>query len=165
MSDSAAFQATYADWKVIKTRKLVQVILELPLEHSDAAYQALGGMPNVAAEVWVGVARLDPNVRRQKPVESVSSKPQHTTTSEEGKPARLSYAQRAGLLSNRSDFQLFLNKRYGTARNKEAAADQVRKLCEVESRADILPNTKAAVYFDTLESAFGCWLIGPSVGV
>src|SRR5690348_1035465 len=55
---AAAFQATYSDWKVVKGRKVVQVVFELPLETADAAYQALGGMPIPANEVWCGIARL-----------------------------------------------------------------------------------------------------------
>ena len=57
-SDPAAFRAVYSDWRLIRTRKVVQVVLELPLEEADRAYSALGGMPRPDAEVWCGVARL-----------------------------------------------------------------------------------------------------------
>jgi hypothetical protein len=56
---AAAFRATYSDWRLIKGRKVVQIVFELPLELSGSAYDALGGMPNTAAEVWCGIARLD----------------------------------------------------------------------------------------------------------
>lgn len=61
MSEAAAFRATYSDWKLIRTRKCVQIVFEIPVEQSDAAYDALGGMPNPAAEVWCGIARLNLN--------------------------------------------------------------------------------------------------------
>jgi hypothetical protein len=54
-----AFRATYSDWKVVKGRKVIQVVLELPLEAADQAYQVLGGMPMAANEIWCAVARLD----------------------------------------------------------------------------------------------------------
>lgn len=59
MSAPAAFQATYSDWKLIRSRKVVQICLEVPIEAAGQAYNALGGMPNPASEVWVGVARLN----------------------------------------------------------------------------------------------------------
>lgn len=58
----AVFKAAYADWKLIKTRKVVQICFELPLETADLAYRVLGGMPNPAAETWCAVARLNPVV-------------------------------------------------------------------------------------------------------
>lgn len=63
MTDAAAFEATFTDWRLIKGRKVVQVVLEVPLELADRAYQALGGMPDPAGSVWVAVARL--NTERQ----------------------------------------------------------------------------------------------------
>lgn len=60
MIDAGSFQATYADWKVIKTRKVIQIILEVPIEDEKRAYTALDGMPTSANEIWVGVARLHP---------------------------------------------------------------------------------------------------------
>lgn len=55
---SDAFSATYSDWKLIRTRKVVQIVLEVPIEAADHAYKVLGGMPNPASEIWVGVARF-----------------------------------------------------------------------------------------------------------
>ena len=54
----AAFQAVYADFKLIKTRGMTQFIFEVPIEHSDAAYQVLGGMPVQGESVWVAIARI-----------------------------------------------------------------------------------------------------------
>lgn len=54
----AAFEATYSDWRVIKGRKVVQIVVELPLEKADHAYKVLGGMPNQGAEAWLAIARL-----------------------------------------------------------------------------------------------------------
>lgn len=73
-------------------------------------------------------------------------------------PARVNrYTKRAGLLPNDRLFQVFLNKKYGTPMSRDEAANKIRELCDVATRADIQPNTKAAVFFDTLESAFIGW--------
>ena len=58
MEKPAAFSATYSDWKVIKTRQVVQIVLEVPLKAADHAYNVLGGMPTFEAEQWFAVARL-----------------------------------------------------------------------------------------------------------
>lgn len=59
MTDTAAFSATYSDWKLIKTRGVVQIVLEVPLKAAGHAYNVLGGMPDYENEKWVGVARLE----------------------------------------------------------------------------------------------------------
>ena len=38
---AAAFRASYSDWKLIKTRSVVQIVFEVPLEAADEAYQVL----------------------------------------------------------------------------------------------------------------------------
>ena len=59
MTKPAAFKGTYADWKLVKTRGVVQIIVEVPLAESDDAYEILGGMPNPAQERWVAIAAIN----------------------------------------------------------------------------------------------------------
>lgn len=58
MNGKMAFRAAYADWKLIKTRGVVSISFEVPLNESHLAYEALGGMPVAAKEIWCAVARL-----------------------------------------------------------------------------------------------------------
>jgi len=58
MENPAAFSASYSDWKVIKGRKVVQIVLEVPLEAAHHAYNVLGGMPKFGSEEWFAVARM-----------------------------------------------------------------------------------------------------------
>ena len=58
MTDKAAFSATYSDWKVVKTRRVVQIVFEVPLEAAGHAYNVLGGMPRFEKEEWFAIARL-----------------------------------------------------------------------------------------------------------
>jgi hypothetical protein len=60
VSDQAAFSASYSDFRIIKGRKVVQVVLELPLEAAGHAWNVLGGVPDPSKETWFAVARLDP---------------------------------------------------------------------------------------------------------
>ena len=38
----AAFKATYSDLRFVKSRKVAQIVLELPLEQADGFIQAFG---------------------------------------------------------------------------------------------------------------------------
>ncbi len=58
MNSPAAFSATYSDWRVIKGRKVVQIVFEVPLEASGHAYNVLSGMPNFGSEKWFAIARM-----------------------------------------------------------------------------------------------------------
>lgn len=50
--------ASFSDFKLIKGRKVCQLVCEVPLEQADAALIALGGLPNPHAERWVGIVPL-----------------------------------------------------------------------------------------------------------
>lgn len=56
---SAAFRATYSDFRLVKGRKVVQFVFEVPLEAADEAFKAVGGMPNPMAEQWFAIAKLE----------------------------------------------------------------------------------------------------------
>jgi hypothetical protein len=59
MSDPAAvFSAAYADWKLIKTRGVVSISFEVPIEAAGHAYNVLSGMPSPMDEKWFAIARL-----------------------------------------------------------------------------------------------------------
>ncbi len=75
---NAAFQATYADFKLIKTRGVVSVSFELPVEQAQLALDVLGGMPIAASEVWCAIARLNPGAdAKQNFVPSTTSSASH----------------------------------------------------------------------------------------
>jgi hypothetical protein len=151
---AAAFKASYAEWKVIKTRACVQLVFELPIEKADEAYQALGGMPIAAREVWCAIARLEEKGLVQygqiKAAVSETTQPPSPTVSRIGageaerrKFSDMSPAQQAGILCNERPFQLFLSEKFGhlsedaAYENESEAADCVRELCNVKSRADL----------------------------
>lgn len=171
--NAAAFKATYSDFRLIKGRKVVQFVFELPIEQADVALKVVGGMPNPAAEVWCAVARLDPTKIESEvvPTEGRQRAPRETGTIDTSPasvpdiPARAinRLAQRAGILCNDPLFHRYLGEKHHVQQSHDRqattllAAAFVRNYCKVESRADILPNTEAATRLDLLESAFVCW--------
>lgn len=160
MNKPAAFLATYSDWKLIRTRQCVQLVFELPLHDADKAYNALGGMPNSGAEVWCGISRIDPNkIGAGPPKEEDRATPSDHPPPNSRKPVapekRLTV--RAAILSNDPLFQRYLRIIGNVVENDASAAAYIREFCQVVSRKDILPGTKAAIRLDSLESAFIGW--------
>lgn len=51
-------QGTYSDFKMIKTRSVCQVIIELPLEQAES-FISMFGIPQPSQEKWVALAMLN----------------------------------------------------------------------------------------------------------
>ena len=49
--DKAVLSATYSDFKLIRTRKVVSISFEVPLERANEINQILG-LPDPAMEKW-----------------------------------------------------------------------------------------------------------------
>ena len=58
MDDKAVITGTYSDLKIIKTRKVVQVIIECPIEQFEHIVKVVGG-PRSDQEIPVCIARMD----------------------------------------------------------------------------------------------------------
>lgn len=134
-----AIKATFSDFKLIKTRKVAQIVLEVPIEAANAALQSLGGVPQFDAEQWVAVAPLDPDAAPEPAPEP---------------PKReMTMPQWAGMMCNDERFQRFLGipKCVGDA---DATASALRLECGVNSRADIKGGTPAGERFRMLMTDF-----------
>lgn len=170
---AAVIKATYSDWKLIKTRGVVQMIFEVPLNEADSAYQVVGGMPDAAGERWFAIARLDPekvkggeaNNRR-----SISEPDKTPPAPAPDQPARakswhdMSPAQQAGMLCAYPAFINFLRAEYNSSIISNAdAAVHVRSLCGVDSRADIDKSSAAQMRWRNLVSQYRAWMKEPEV--
>lgn len=170
MTRPAAFKATYSDWKLIKTRSVVQIVFEVPLNEADAAYHVVGGMPDVGAERWFGIAaiklgggtgsQLTPPVEAAGPCGEAADRP-HKPRKPVAAEKRL--AQQAGILCADPVFWAFLREAvtervpHFDARDEESATRAVREFCCVESRALITPDSEAGAYWNELYSRFTAW--------
>ena len=156
-----AFRATYADWKLIKSRSVVQVIFEVPLHEADAAYEVLGGMPAPAAEQWFGIAALTKEVGHEV-IAAQTASPRRLD-----KPAGakrdwrdLPPAQQAGIRCEEPSFEAFLKEeRSDDWHESQDAAECVRLICGVSTRADLGTNHKARVIWTQLNSQFEAWKV------
>ncbi|MBS7545094.1 hypothetical protein [Ancylobacter oerskovii] len=142
MSSPAAFQGTYSDMRPVKSRKVLQIVVEIPIEQG-AAFVAAFGMPNPGTESWVALAKLV----------SPEAKPKDSRRWDE-----LSPAQQAGIRCAEKSFWAFLTERGHPCDTAENAAAFVRSWCGVRSRADIAGNERAEAAWLELDGEYLAWM-------
>lgn len=148
----AAFRATYSDWRLVKTRQVVQVVFEVPIEDADAAYEVLGGMPNFGTEQWFGIAAITAEAPRQ-----IESK---RTAGERRNWEDLQPQQQAGIRCDERAFATFLFEEHKSDYLEAAndPAECVRLICGVTSRCELSTNQKARVIWHQLDSEYQAWI-------
>lgn len=152
MTQPAAIKGSFADFKLVKTRKLAQVVIEIPIEEADHALAVLGGLPRSDNERWVAIARLhagaapSPTPADNVPSDTASQPRNHASPS--AKRERTP-AERAGFLCTLPEFQQWIDRK-----SEEAAANWLRSRCGVVSRAQITTNPDAHEAFKRIEDAF-----------
>ena len=137
----AAFKATYSDLRFVKSRKVAQIVLELPLEQADSFIKAFG-TPNPASETWCAIARLA--------IAQDQSVPQKTHKTKSWDDLRLS--QQAAIRCSDETYRHWL-----CVDDEESAKEQVRKACEVDSRAELDTDEAAANRWQAMEEEFATW--------
>lgn len=127
-----AIQARYADWKPVKGRKVLQIILEVPLEKQNEVLMLLGA-PLPDRDLWCGIALLEDG---------------KNDTYKGGK-----LAQSAGILCGEGAFRQWCD-----ASNPDAAADYIRSRCGVDSRAHLDHDETAGRAFKEMKIEYENWL-------
>lgn len=151
MNTPAAFRATYSDWRLVKTRGVVQVIFEVPLADSDNAYEILGGMPQHGNERWFGIAAI-----RATTAESIIDAPD-AKTKEQWKDCAPS--KQAGIRCSEPLFWAYLREEHAAnpCATSDDAASFVRAYCRVNSRAHFNANPAAKAVWQSLDNQFQAW--------
>jgi hypothetical protein len=155
--DKAVVGAAYADFKIIRSRKVCQVVLEIPLEQAQAFIHAFG-LPNPAQEAWVAIARLVKG--------GIPEKPEGPSAASAGpiKPYRafedLPLPQQAAMRCQDLSFRDFIRGHFKKHNLQDAkdAAIFVREWCGVESRSHIRPDTPAGDKWGQLNNRYLLWL-------
>jgi hypothetical protein len=135
-------QGTYADFKVVKTRKVLQMIIEIPIERSDDFTKKFG-LPDPSKEKWVAVAYLNDATPPQQ--DSDASK----------------VVQISGILCRTPKFGEFLNQKFNAkvdVSDPDSIANMLRTVCSVSSRADFATNLVAQKSFVDLHTEYRKWL-------
>jgi len=137
--DHAVITGTFSEAKFIKTRSACQLVIEIPIEAADHALKVLGGVPQPGKEKPVAVARLNNSV--------------------EPKAKRGSLAADAGILCNAPTFVKFLEENYKHIDTGSPwdAAEVVRAVCGVDSRAEFDSNSAAGRRWLDLKAYYEGW--------
>lgn len=129
-----AIPARYADWRPVKGRKVLQLILEVPLERQGEVLTMLGA-PLPDRDIQVAIAIMSDQA--------------------DGSFKGGKLAQSAGILSNERGFQ-----QWSDTDNPDDAAVFIRQRCGVESRAHLDHDDTAARAFRDMKLEYENWLRG-----
>lgn len=157
MSEAAAFQGSYSDMKFIKSRSVVQIVIELPIEQA-AAFVAAFGAPDPAKECPVALARLDIAKPAQEPAKAKKAW------------ADLPPSQQAAIRCEEGAFQTYVTHVMRIERqhmpDDESPSDRatryIRKVCGVRSRSEIYAGSEAEKDWRMIERAYAGWLREPA---
>ena len=131
----AVFKASVHSFRTVPSRKVVQIVLEVPIEQQELIARI------AQHNSWVAVARITAPAQKRSCAETGKS-----TTG---------LAQRIGRMCNDADFQKF-----SKTKTAEETAAQVRRWCHVTSRKDIVGDRIAESLWDVLEASFNAWKAG-----
>lgn len=147
MTAARIIAGDYADLKTVKTRSVVQIVIECPIEEGETVVHMFG-FPQPGKPVKVAIARLaDANI-----IEGTTA---HKHWDE------LPLSQQAGIRCNEESFQRFLREDGGSNVNTtDEAATYVRMICGVNTRAALVSNQDAARKWRDLDARFQGWLQG-----
>jgi hypothetical protein len=146
MSDSALIDGNYADFKLVKTRSVCQLIIEIPIEKAEAAISAFG-MPIPGSEIRVVVARLvDPSPELMPPSPDASERGRAAYA---GKSPGEQAVVRSALLAREPAFQSWFS-----VHSETDAAAAIRQRCKVHSRKELATNNDAFQRFMKMESDY-----------
>lgn len=138
MAAPAAIQGDFVDLRFVKGRKVCQIVVEIPIE-AGASFVAAFGTPDPSKSVPVAIARLNAGAQPER------------------KGGEL--AKKAGILCNEGAFRVFMKEQsMGASSNADEAADVLRKVLNVQSRADIDHDERAATEFRFIENSYRAWL-------
>ncbi len=138
MTGPAIILGTFADLKTVKTRSVVQVVVEVPIEQGKQVVEAFG-FPQPGAEIPVAVTRVEPVAVTEK-----SKRP--------GRPfADMPPSQQAGMLCTDSSFMRWANPDKPTHEGTRMA---ILNWCGISSRRQLNSEAPACRLWDAMLARF-----------
>ena len=145
MATNRIVQGTYADFKLVKTRGVVQMVIEIPVGEAAENFMEMFGLPNPNEEVWVAVAELNRETvgRNEEAVAAIRS---------------------AGMLCNNKNFGAWLKASRGMTEvvpeKAESVAIALRAMIGVKSRTELENNPDAIKAFYRVKAEFDEFVMG-----
>ena len=140
MTDApAAIRATYSDFKLVRTRKVAQLVFEVKIEEAEDVVNKLG-LPRSDSELWVGIALLNKAVSPEEP---------RTQTFDP-------VVREAGMLAKDPRFRKWVAECVGDGQmcDEADAAEFIREFCGIESRRELATNPDARAKWVKLRGDF-----------
>ncbi len=155
---NAIFEATYADFKLVKTRSTAQFIFEVPQEKANAILQMIG-IPSQDTSEWFAIAKLN-KTENGGVVPTSPAVPESELVSS---PA--TYYERARKICGIPEFQEFAwlstneneYKELTSIRSYDIASNYIKRVCGVRSRSEIDGNKDAMYAYDLIMNSFNHW--------
>ena len=136
-------KGTYSDYKLIKTRGVISVSVEFPIEQAEE-FVRMFGMPKPDTEKWVAIAGLNEEVihRNEDVVRTI---------------------QQAGMLCKEINFGRFLKNQKNMLdvipEKEDTIAKGLRAILGIQSRTDFHNDNNALIAFNRLKSEYETWTI------
>jgi hypothetical protein len=153
-SDSAVIRADFSTFRHVPSRKVFQIVCEVPIERANEALRVLG-MPNIADGTPVAIARMNPIADRSDRASNDGSDRCESAPPSEGdkdQNSRRSLSQEAWLLCRRKDFHDYLGFDQPDAETR--TIEWLKLKCGINSRSDLDHNKDAAAAFISIKSRF-----------
>ena len=135
-------RGTYSDYKLIKSRNVIQIGVEIPIESNRRI--SMFGMPQPSTEKWVAIAGLNEEVvnKNEEVVKTI---------------------QQAGMLCKEVNLGRFLRtqkKMLDVIPNQEdTIAKGLRAILGIKSRTDFHTDPVSVMTFNRLKSEYEKWTI------
>lgn len=147
---NAVLDGTFADIKTVRSRNVVQIVVEMPIERMPQVIEMLGA-PLPGNEPWVAVARLaKPEDRARVPQGSAAAKERYRA-----QDAMQQAVMRAAMLCEDERFHSWMGIHSGPIeRRTEIAVHNIRARLGINSRREIGTDAGAYRRFLDLEAQF-----------
>lgn len=158
-SAPAAIRATFENVKTIPSRRVCQVIFEVPIEQMLEVLTVFGS-PDPNTTTWAALARL----KDEKEIKQLPPPEENNNDTGNKLPERASapLAQRIAILCQEVAFRKFLTEQYKTkVETSDQAASFIRGYCDVMSRSEIEHNSEASQKWEQIYSKYRAWLTSP----
>lgn len=160
MTEPAAILATFSDVKLIKGRKVAQLIFEIPLEQAHSALNVLG-MPQTEVDVWCGIAKLKSKPQTQLSTASTDGGAVRESADAPPSPKPNPHIKRFMALANDTGFWNFLRRKYGhVVKDAHDAEVLLKAMCEISSKTQLTDDSPATSYLRSLATEFNAWMRG-----
>lgn len=162
---AAAFSGDYCDLKFVKTRKVAQITIEIPIEQA-AAFVASFGAPDPSQGVPVALARLKPGNSGVEAPSGLGGVVEGSNPSPDAKSrkawADLPCSQQAAIRCGEVPFQKFMSEyNVGQVHNAETCAQAVRCVTGCDSRSELNEYGPKQDIWREIEAEYQTWLRVP----